>query len=173
MKRTLVFLATIAAVIAVSLFQTGCAQIESKIASDVQPIVHADLQAAIAVAQTRPATEQQTLACYQGLDAWAAALPTTAPPLADPGQVKGLISAAEVARLAVLDASTPAPALPPLDIVTYNACLVAFADTKLAAIKLSAVLAGLAKGGGLAHAAVGLKGQAAALKAAEAALGAH
>lgn len=146
----------------------GCSQIQSKIISDVGPIVAADLDSAIAIASTRPATEQQPLACYTGLKAWVNSLPTTAPPLVDVSEAKGLIAGAELARIGILDASTPAAALPPLDQATYNACLVAFADTKIAAIKLAAVVASLSHGAGLAKEAAGLKGQAAALRAASA-----
>lgn len=141
----------------------GCAQIEAKVSADVQPILKKDLDAAIVIAQSRPTTEQQSLACYQGLEKWSASFPTTAPSFVDPSQAQGLISGLEVARIGVLDASAPAPALPPLDTATYNACLVAFADTKIAAIKLAAVVAGLAKGAGLANQAAGLKAEAAAL----------
>lgn len=144
-------------------FVSGCSQIEAKIDTQVQPIVQADLTAAITIAKERPATEQQPLQCYTGLQTWAASFPTTAPGFVDPSQAQGLISGLEVARIGVLDASAPAPALPPLDTATYNACLVAFADTKIAAIKLAAVVAGLAKGAGLANQAAGLKAEAAAL----------
>jgi hypothetical protein len=164
MNRTLKSLALLAAV-GMAAVMSGCAQIEAKVSSDVQPILQNDLSAAIAVAKERPTTEQQPLACYTGLQTWVSSFPTTAPGFIDPGQAQGLISGLEVARIGVLDASTPAPALPPLDTATYNACLVAFADTKIAAIKLAGVVAGLAKGAGIAQQAASLKAEAAALRA--------
>lgn len=166
MKRIalIIFVACMAAI-------AGCAQIQARITADVGPIVAADLDSAITVASTRPATEQQPLACYTGLKAWVSSLPTTAPPLADPSSVRGLISAAEVARIGILDASSPAPQLPALDTATYNACLVAFADTKIAAIKLAAVMASLSEGAGIAKAGAALKSQGNALRVEAAALG--
>ena len=135
----------------------GCAQIQAKIATDVQPVLTADLDQALAAASKRPDTEQLEIQCYSGLKTWTANLPTTAPPLLNPADTcKGvaLICDAELARIGIMDASTPAPPVPPLDRPTYNACLAAFADTKLAAIKLGAVLAGLAKGAGIAKTAI-------------------
>lgn len=143
----------------------GCAQIQAKIVADAQPILTADLDKALAVANERPQTEQLPIQCYSGLKTWVASLPSTASTFVDPSQCTGLslICGGEVARIGIEDASAPAPPLPPLDSPTWNACVVAFADTKIAAAKLAAVMAGLAKGAGLANQAAGLKAEAAAL----------
>jgi hypothetical protein len=153
MRSKIFLVAAIAAVVAVAAAMSGCAQIQAQVLHDVQPILRDDVAAALTIAEKRPTTEQQPIACYSGLQTWVDNLPTTAAPLEDPGQVKGLISGGELVRLGILDASTPAPAIPPLDTATYNACLVAFSDTKMAALKLAAVLSGLAKGRSLGQTA--------------------
>lgn len=162
MNRYLCSLALIVGIAGMAMM-SGCSAIQAKIGADVQTTTLPDINAAIADAQD--AGDLDAVACFTDIRDFINSLPNSVQPSKAPGVV-GVLSAIEEGRL--LAKSGP-PTLPPIPHQLHKDCAVIVLDAQQLAAKLGIQAAALVGGGKIAVAGAALKGQAAALKAAEAA----
>lgn len=158
-------------IVAVGSSLTGCAVVQTKINAQVAPIAHADLENAKTIATTYGDSDAPTsLKCFNGLEAYADALPTTANTQPLPS-ITGVFALAESARIAAQRLTEPQQSpLPRLDKDTEAACLLWLAQNGVERAKLATFVAAVASGAQIAKAGAALKGEAAALQTEAAAL---
>lgn len=156
---TLILIAALAAV-------SGCAAIQNKFNQDVQAATLPDVEAAVASATA--AGDVDGAACWQDVADYIKALPTDQQGAAVP-VILGVASGIEAARIAA-QAASQGVVIPPIPAKLHKDCAVLVVDAQQLALKIGLNAAALKSGLGVVKAGAALKGQAAALRAAEAAL---